>query len=260
MIEAACRELGLLGARYVSFDVPDSGLAAAIAGARVLGFTGFHVTIPHKVSVVRHVDRLTPAAEAIAAVNCVKLEDGLLVGDNTDGKGFVASVSSACELSALHVLVLGAGGAARAVSVDAALAGAASVTIANRTLEHAEELAELVRATGTEATARVLETPVRVAPEVGLVVNATSVGMTDPAEAIGVDWDGSGAVVADVVIRPSTRFLDVARSAGLETVDGLGMLVEQAVVGLRWWVGLDPDRAVMRQALSAALGFSREAG
>jgi shikimate dehydrogenase len=254
MIEAACRSIGLEGGRYVSFDVSPNDLPAAVGALRTLRVAGFHVTIPHKVAVVEHLDRLTPAAEAVAAVNCVKPEDGGLVGDNTDGRGFIASLAALTPPAGSRILVLGAGGAARAVAVEAALAGAASVAIANRTPGRAVELATLVRRVGAEASVVDWSLPLGVPDGVNVVVNATSVGMSDSEEVVPVHWpEGAGRVAADVVIRSSTRFLEEAAAAGWTPLDGLGMLVEQAVAAFRWWAGREPDRDAMRTALADAL-------
>lgn len=254
MIEAACRSVGLHEGRYVSVDVAAEGLGEAVSALRTLGAVGFHVTIPHKVSVRKHLDRLTPAAEAVAAVNCVKREPDGLVGDNTDGRGFLASLEPIASVRGSRVLVIGAGGAARAVAVEAALAGASSVAIANRSPDRADELTQLVRRVGVESSVVPWARPLALPENVQVVVNATSVGMTDANETVDVDWrDGAGRVAADVVIRPSTRFLEQAAEAGWTPLDGLGMLVEQAVAGFRWWTGRDPDRDAVRSALSHAL-------
>jgi shikimate dehydrogenase len=254
MIEAACRSVGIDDGRYASFDVGPSGLGAAVDALRTLRVAGFHVTIPHKVEVVGHLDRLTPAAEAVAAVNCVKREGDELVGDNTDGRGFIASLDVLTPVRASRLLVIGAGGAARAVAVEAALAGARSVTIANRSAGNAEELAGLVRRVGVDASVAVWRSPLEIPADTGIVVNATSVGMERPEEALGVEWGiGGGRIAADVVIRASTRFLEQASAAGWTPLDGLGMLVEQAVAGFRWWTGREPDRAAMHSALTDAL-------
>ncbi|HYI73818.1 MAG TPA: shikimate dehydrogenase [Gaiellaceae bacterium] len=255
MIEAACRSVGLDEGRYVSIDVADEGLAGAVSALRTLGVTGFHVTIPHKVAVRTHVDRLTSAAEATGAVNCVKREASELVGDNTDGRGFVASLEPVVALRGARVLVLGAGGAARAVAVESALAGAASILVANRSPARAAELVELVHRAGTESTAVPWAIPLAIPAGTDIVVNATSVGMLDADDAVAVEWSGAEpGVAADVVIRPSTRFLEDAAGAGWTPVDGLGMLIEQAAAGFRWWTGREPHRDVMRAALADALG------
>lgn len=254
MIEAACRSVGIDDGRYVSIDVAPSELAAAVGALRTLHAAGFHVTIPHKVAALDHVDRLTPAAEAVAAVNCVRRDGDELVGDNTDGRGFLASLEALRAVRGARLLVIGAGGAARAVAVEAALAGAASVAIANRTAAAAGELAELVRRVGVDAPVVPWGTPLQIPDGTDVVVNATSVGMERPDEALRVNWHaGAERVAADVVIRSSTRFLDEASAAGWTALDGLGMLVEQAVAGFRWWTGREPDRELMRAALADAL-------
>lgn len=256
MIEAACRSVGLEEGRYVSVDVAAEGLAAAVSALRTLGVTGFHVTIPHKVAVRTHVDRLTAAAEATGAVNCVKREEDALVGDNTDGRGFVASLAPVVALRGTSVLLLGAGGAARAVAVESALAGAAEILVANRSPARAVELADLVRRAGTDATVVPWAVPLAVPADVDVVVNATSVGMLDADDAVAVEWVAEPGVAADVVIRSSTRFLEGATRAGWTAVDGLGMLIEQAVAGFRWWTGREPDRDAMRAALADALALA----
>ena len=156
-------------------------------------------------------------------------------------------------LRGARVLVLGAGGAARAVAVESALAGAASIVVANRSPAAAAELAELVRRARTDATVVPWAVPLAIPEDVDVVVNATSVGMLDADDAIAVKWSAKPGIAADVVIRPSTRFLEDAAGAGWTSVDGLGMLIEQAVAGFRWWTGREPDRDAMRAALTDAL-------
>lgn len=254
MIEAACRSVGIEDGRYVSIDVAPAQLVATVAALRTLRATGFHVTIPHKVAIVEHLDRLTAAAASSAAVNCVKLEHGELVGDNTDGRGFLVGLEALIPVRGARMLVLGAGGAARAVAVEAALAGAAAVAISNRTAARALELAALVRSAGCEATVVPWTAPIEIPAETTVVVNATAVGMAHTTDVVDVSWrDGAGRIAADVVISPSTRFLEQATVAGWTPLDGLGMLIEQAVAGFQWWTGLEPDRDAMRAALTAAL-------
>ena len=131
MVEAAYRHHGL-DARYLNCEVAPEALADAVAGARAMGWAGFNCSLPHKVAVIEHLDRLAPSAEVIGAVNTVVATDGELVGHNTDGQGFVESLRTVVDPAGLEVVVLGAGGAARAVAVETALAGAASVIVVNR--------------------------------------------------------------------------------------------------------------------------------
>src|SRR5919106_1742733 len=235
MIEAAFAAVAL-DAEYVSIAVEPADLEDALRGVRALGFRGLHVTVPHKVAVVRLVDDLTPAAELAAAVNCVKQDGRRLVGDNTDGKGFLASLREVLDPHGIEAVVVGAGGAARAIVAELALAGAARIPVVNRTPGRAEAGA----APGTGGT-------------------GTTVGMDDAEASLPLRWRPArpGAVAADVVIDPPrTAFLREAEQAGFTPLDGLGMLVAQAAFGFRWWTGVDPDVGAMRRALEAELGLA----
>lgn len=258
MIEAAFAAASV-DAEYVSITVEPGDLEDALRGARALGFSGLHVTVPHKVAVVPLVDELTPAARLAGAVNCVKREGRKLVGDNTDGKGFLAGLREVLDPVGVEAVVIGAGGAARAIVAELALAGAGRITVANRSPERAAAIAASVtEATETVATGVPLTDSWEV-PDADVVVQATTVGMGDPAAALPLRWGAAraGSVAADVVIDPPrTAFLREAEEAGFTPVDGLGMLVAQAVFGFRWWTGVDPDEAAMRRALETKLGLA----
>jgi shikimate dehydrogenase len=251
MIEAAFAAAGL-DARYVSLEVEPAMLADAVRGLRALGILGAHVTMPHKVAVVPLLDRLTSAARLAGAVNCLKREGGELVGENTDGKGFLAALSGIADPRARYAVVIGAGGAARAIVAELALAGAARITVVNRTLAKAEELAAAV---GAPCEAAPLTEPWTVPADADVVVQATTVGMADAHARLPLVWPAGEGIAADVVIAPPrTAFLRDAQVAGWRTLAGLGMLVEQAVVGFRWWTGVEPDAEAMRKALVRELG------
>ena len=255
MLEAAFAAGGF-NARYVSLSVPPEELEAALSGVRALGLSGLHVTTPHKVDVLPLVDELTTAAELIGAVNCIKREGHRLVGDNTDGRGFVTALRSTIDPAGARAVVIGAGGAARAIAVELALAGAASILIVNRSLAAAEDLAATVDGRTQTACAAASLTAEWVVPgEVDVVVQATTVGMSDASARLPLRWSRAreGAVAADVVIMPSTGFLEDAAAAGFTTIDGFGMLVEQAAIGFRWWTGTDADTDAMRAALEHEL-------
>jgi shikimate dehydrogenase len=258
MIEAAFAAASM-DAEYVSITVEPADLEDALRGVRALGFSGLHVTVPHKVTVAPLVDELTPAAKLAGAVNCIKREGRRLVGDNTDGKGFLAGLRQALDPAGVEAVVIGGGGAARAIVAELALAGAARITVANRSPARAAAIAEAVtEATETVATGAPLTSSWEV-PDADVVVQATTVGMGDPAAALPLRWRAAraGAVAADVVIDPPrTAFLREAEEAGFTPVDGLGMLVAQAVFGFHWWTGVDPDEAAMRRALEAELGLA----
>ena len=152
MVEAAYRHHGL-DARYLNCDVAPAALGDAVRGARAMGWAGFNCSLPHKVAVIEHLDGLADSAAVIGAVNCAVLRDGRYVGENTDGQGFLASLRMVADPAGSSLVVLGAGGAARAIAVEAALAGAAPITIVNRGAERGAELVELLR-TRTPADAR----------------------------------------------------------------------------------------------------------
>lgn len=258
MVEAAYAHHGL-DARYLNCDVAPGSLADAVRGAVAMGWVGFNCSLPHKQAVIGLLDELTDAARLIGAVNCVVRRGDRLVGENTDGKGFVESLRTVVDPAGASVLVVGAGGAGRAVAVETALAGAARVTVLNRSAERGREVAALVDGS-TPAQGASLPWEGRVAVPAGtdIVVQATSVGLFPGTEdVVDLDLDSLDAsvVVADVVPNPPrTRLLREAEQRGCRTLDGLGMLVEQGAVAIRLWTGVDPDRAVMRRALADLFG------
>lgn len=258
MVEAAFAAAGL-DWRYLTIEVDPDGLGDAVRGARAMGFRGFNCTIPHKVPVVDHLDRLSQAAALIGAVNCVVRKGDELVGENTDGAGFLAALGRRREPAGLRVVLVGAGGAARAIGVELALAGAASITVVNRSAERGRELARLLGEHAREVLVEDLGEGYRVRPDADLVVNATSIGLHPDVDAdvpvVLADVAGR-ALVADVIPNPpETQLLRRAATAGCETLDGLRMLVEQGRIGFELWTGIEPDDAVMHQALRQA--FSR---
>jgi shikimate dehydrogenase len=251
MLEAAFAAAGM-NARYLSLEIDPSDLANAIRGVRAMGFRGVHITAPHKVAVVSLLEATTNAAELAGAVNCIKRVGDGLVGDNTDGRGFVESLRALVDPRGIEAIVIGGGGAARAIVAELALAGAGRIVVVNRTLAAAQAIAEAAGTrTGVDCAAEQLTDEWLVPAGVDVVVQATTVGMGDATARLPLRWQaGDGAVAADVVINPPrTAFLEDAARHGLATIDGLGMLVEQAVIGFRWWTGREPDAAAMRAAL-----------
>ena len=260
MVEAAYRHHGL-DARYLNCEVAPAALGDAVRGAKAMGWAGFNCSIPHKVAVIEHVDGLGESAAVIGAVNCVVARDGRWIGENTDGQGFMAALRTVVDPSGRALVILGAGGAARAIAVEAALAGAASITVVNRGAERGEELAALLRAkTGARAEFARWDGEFAVPEGMDMLVNATSIGLHPDVDA-RVPLDAAtlrpGMVVADVIPNPPrTRLIRDAEQRGCTTLDGLGMLVNQGVIGIRHWTGVDPDPAVMRRALEEALGLT----
>jgi shikimate dehydrogenase len=240
---------------FVAFEVPAAGGADAVRACRALGLDGLAVTMPHKDAAAATVDVLTPRAATLGAVNCIVRRDGDLLGDSTDGAGFVASLRADADVdpAGSRAVVLGAGGAARAIVVALAEAGAAEVVVVNRTPEPAAVAASLVPV-GRVGTAA----------DVGsadLVVNATSVGMAvtgDPESTLRLPVEADrlrpDQVVADIVYHPeSTALLAAAADLGATTVGGLGMLVHQAALNFTAWTGHDAPLATMWAAAREGL-------
>lgn len=256
MIEKAFAAAGL-DWRYLTLEVPPEALADAVRGMRAMGFRGGNLTIPHKVEVIKYLDRLSPAAEMMEAVNCVVREGDQLIGDNTDGKGFVESLRGVTDPIGKRVVLLGAGGAARAIGVEVALAGAAHIRVVNRSVERGQALATMLQErtrVPTEFTP--WEGEYEVPGDIDVLINATSIGLNDAKARVPVKWDQASPslVVADVIFNPpDTRFLQEARQHGCRTLDGLGMIVNQGAIGFRLWTGVDPDTALMREAVEEFL-------
>lgn len=261
MVEAAYRHLGL-DWRYINAEVQPDGLAAAVAGARAMGWKGFNLSMPHKVKVIEHLDGLGESARLIGAVNCVVGRDGALVGENTDGKGFLSSLVPLCDPRGARVMLLGAGGAARAIAVELVLAGAAALSIVNRSPARGAELAEIVRAARPVAvTSGPWNGDVAIPADVDVLVNCTSIGLGDAAARVPVDAGTfrPGLVVADVIPNPPrTRFLTEAAAAGCRTLDGLGMLVGQGVLGVGYWTGQRHPDVAAAAPMAAAMRRSLE--
>jgi shikimate dehydrogenase len=257
MIEPAFRALGL-DWRYLTLEVRPQNLAAAVAGARAFGFRGFNCTIPHKVAVIQHLDALGESASLMGAVNCVVNRNGSFIGENTDGKGFVSSFCSLADPRGKSLVLLGAGGAARAIGVEMAIAGCSRITLVNRDENRGRELESLFRGKlrdAVQAMGRDLVVTYvpwrgdfRVPAGADILVNATSIGLFPVSAA---------TIVADVIPNPpATRLVREAREKGCRVIDGLAMLVAQGVIGIEYWTGKTPDALVMRGALEKVFNSS----
>jgi shikimate dehydrogenase len=256
MMERAFADCGL-DWRYLTLEVPPEKLGDAVRGMKAMGFRGGNFTIPHKVAVIEYLDGLSQAAELMGAVNCVHNQDGKLIGENTDGKGFVQSLRTMNDPAGKRVVILGAGGAARAIAVELGLAGASRINIVNRTPDRGVDLVELLNdRMHVESELFVWEGEYEVPEETQILINATCIGLNDPAAHVPVAADSltPEMVVADVVFNPPrTQLLKLASQRGCQTLDGLGMLVNQAVIGFHIWTGVAPKPQVMREALEEFL-------
>ena len=228
---------------FVAFDVDETIAYTAIDAMRALNLGGLSVTMPCKTAIARLVDDCSPAATALDAVNCVRWDGDRLVGESTDGGGFLRALKAELEysVSGRRCCVVGAGGAGRAVVHALALDGAAEVCVVNRSADRAAEAVRLGGVVGDEASLSAAE----------LVVNATPVGMTDDAFPFDVDLLTPNQVVVDLIYHPAeTPLLRAASEIGATTMNGVGMLVHQAAMAFELWTGRDAPLDAMKAAVS----------
>ncbi|WP_028776310.1 shikimate dehydrogenase [Shimazuella kribbensis] len=252
MLNEVCKILGI-PAVYLAYAVEPNQLEEAVRGMKALGFIGFNVTIPHKVAIIPFLDELDDTAAEIGAVNTVVNQDGKLIGYNTDGVGYLRSLTeeTAFSLRDKTVTILGAGGAARAVSITLAKAGVKELFIANRTVEKAEQLSEVVTKWTRASGVSLHESNEEIAKS-HLLVNTTSIGMTPSEEhsPIPLEYLHPALLVSDLIYRPKeTKLLQRAASIGASTHGGLGMLLYQAAVAVEHWFGQKAPIAQMRTIL-----------
>jgi len=257
MMEAAYRHHGL-DWRYINCEVSPENLGDAVRGARAMGWAGFNCSIPHKVTVIDHLDGLGESAAIMQAVNTIVRRGDKLIGENTDGKGFVQALREVIDPSRRTVVLFGAGGAARAVGIELSLAGASKVIVVNRNPDRGRTLVDLLN-NNTPATAELVvwDDTYAIPTIADVAINATSVGLYPDVDAklnIAPDSLRPGLVVADGIHNPPrTNLIRDAEGRGCVTLDGLGMLVNQGVIALKYWTGIDVDPTVMRRAVEEVL-------
>ena len=251
---------------YLAFEVPSGQGADAVAAMRVLGIDGLSVTMPHKDTVAAAVDELSPAAALLGAVNCVRRDGDRLIGENTDGAGFLRSLrtQAGVDPAGLRTVVLGAGGAARAVIVALAADGAL-VTVVNRSPDAAARAAALGEAAGGAAaeasggpSGSAIVGGAEAVRDADVVVNATPLGMTD-GDPLPVDAAllSDSQIVVDLIYRPErTPLLEAAAQAGATTLNGVGMLLYQAAEQFSMWTGHDAPVDTMAAAVGLDLAGS----
>lgn len=253
MVEAAYQHHGL-DWRYINCEVGPDRLADAVRGARAMGWAGFNCSLPNKVEVIQYLDGLGESARIIGAVNCAVRRDNQFIGENTDGKGFLESLREKTDPAGKSLVMFGAGGAARAIGVETALAGLAKITVVNRTADRGQELAALL-SEKTPASVEFVQWKgeYSIPACTDIVVNATSIGLypeVDVRLPLNVDSLTSDMLVADVIPNPPrTSLVRDAEGKGCTVIDGLGMLVNQGVIGIKYWTGMDVDPGVMRAKL-----------
>lgn len=238
------RQYNIVGS-YEALAIKPEDLPAALLGLKAKGFIGVNLTIPHKVAACKIVDTLDPTAQRIGAVNLVTVDErGRLQGSNTDAYGFTQNLlASSFKSTGGAAVVLGAGGACRAVLVALANMGFSSIRIANRTKEHAKLLAEEFSTSRTKISVLSWKSAPEALADIDLLVNATSLGMKgQPTLVFSLDKLPLTAAVADVVYAPvETKILRKAKQQGFKTIDGLGMLLHQARPSFKAFFGRDPE-------------------
>lgn len=252
MHNAAFSALGLPYV-YHAFDILPERLENAVDSIRTLGIRGVNVTIPHKVEVMEYLDHITPEAEMIGAVNTILNQNGSLIGHNTDGKGYVRSLIEETNISlgATQAVILGAGGAARAVATALALEGTRQIFIANRSVDKGKMLAQRISKIRPAEYMPFEEIPDIIA-QAGLIVNTTSLGMHPNMQDTPLDAAllREGQIVSDLIYNPmETRLMREARQKGAIPHSGLGMFVYQGAEAFTLWTGLKAPIQIMRQTL-----------
>jgi shikimate dehydrogenase len=246
-----------INAVYLPFHVSKANLEAAVKGLKALGASGFNVTIPHKTDIIPHLDKVDPLAKAIGAVNTVKNENGLLVGYNTDGPGFVKGLEyMAADLGSRSALIIGAGGASRGIYFSMAQNGIERIDLYNRTTAKAEELVSSCpfkvdsKVIGLEAAEKSLS-------DYQLIIQTTSIGMAPDTENLPLSPENitMNTIVSDIIYNPlQTKFLQEASKRGASVQNGVGMFVFQGALAFEIWTGIFPDIEKMKTIVLRNLG------
>ena len=258
MHNTSARELRL-PYRFMAFDVKPENLTDAILGTKGMGFSGLCITIPHKVEVFKLVDQITEDAELIGAVNVVTFsKNGEMTGHNTDGIGWIKSLEEIGETpKGKRCLILGAGGAARAIAVKLAQAQADHISIRNRSIKKAEDLSQSIRdkIPGSNIDGNGLQSLQEETKTFDLIVNTTSVGMfsennRESTSLIEEKWISEKSICSDAVYNPlETVFLKNAKRKGAKTLSGLGWLIHQGAFAWKLWTGTEMPIDAVRNAL-----------
>ena len=247
---AAFRERGM-DCSYIAYRIPKGELAEGLEGLKKINVAGFNVTIPHKVDMMRHLDRVDESCSLIGAANTVTNTDGILKGYNTDMDGFLDPLKERRpDIKGSSVLLLGAGGAARAVVAGFAREKAGHVTIANRTPQKATELAGFARKMNLGAAGIGIDQVGEAAQDHDIIVNATAAGLRGEAIPVSLEGIGKDAIVYDIVYSPiNTDFIKRAKEEKATIIFGYEMLLGQAARAFEIWHGDKPPHGAMKRAL-----------
>jgi shikimate dehydrogenase len=258
MFDAVYAHYGLPWQFWKNDIASETDLALAVKALRPLGYRGVGITVPYKVAVIPLLDAVDDDVRAIGAANYLTIEAGRLIGHNNDGKGVVKAIEKVTPLAGQRVVMLGAGGAGRAMAVELAWAGAAQLTLVTRRQGQGEEVAATVtRASGVPAVWQPWQGEVAVPEGTTLLMNATHLGCAPELEPVPLQWAtlDPACVVVDVITNPRiTPFLATARERGCPVVDGVEMLVQLAMLIFERWTGVTPEETVFQRAVAEALG------
>ncbi|KXG44993.1 shikimate dehydrogenase [Tepidibacillus decaturensis] len=252
MHNASLRNLGLNDI-YLAFDVKPENLKDAIQGMRALYFKGCNVTIPHKVNVIPFLDEISEEAARIGAVNTIVNKDGKLIGYNTDGEGYLRSLKeeTGFQLHGKRIMILGAGGASRAISYTLSHQPIEGIVLVNRDLNKANALLNELKQTDFHKAITYHELPYEM-EQVDLIINTTSIGMYPNIKEtlIKKEWIQPHHLVSDIVYNPlETKLLQDAKAQGAKIHSGLGMFIYQGVIAFEKWTGITPDTNIMRRVV-----------
>ncbi|MEB3262924.1 MAG: shikimate dehydrogenase [Synechococcus sp.] len=258
MFDAVFAHYGLPWQFWKNDIATEADLARAVAALVPLGYSGMCITVPYKVAVIPLLDDVDADVRAIGAANYITIEQGRLIGHNNDGKGVVKAIEKQVPLQGQRVVLLGAGGAGRAMAVEIAWAGAAQLTLVTRRESQGREVAALVeRASGVPCHWQAWAPAVTVPADTTLLMNVTHLGCAPELEPVPVAWDSvpPGCTAVDVITNPRlTPFLATAQQRGCRIVDGVEMLVQLAMQIFERWTGIRPAEEVFQRAVAAALG------
>jgi shikimate dehydrogenase len=246
-----------LNCTYIAFRVPQNELKESIESLRSINIAGFNVTTPHKTNVMRYLDELEPMAKKASAVNTVNNIEGIFRGYNTDVYGFIEPLHKRhVDFRGIHVLLIGSGGAARAVVVALAEENSiAKLVIANRDVQRAKELAMLADRLGMKCEVVPFEKATAFSPACDLIINATKLGMNNEPSVIDHLHIQKGSIVYDIVYRPMvTDLIENAKYAQASVVYGYEMLIEQGAKSFEIWTGLSAPRDAMKKNLLGIFG------
>jgi shikimate dehydrogenase len=257
MFDAVYAHYGL-NWQFWKMDITSSvEIPVAIAGAKAMGFAGFCITVPYKIDVIENLDGFDEDVRVMGAANYVTFEEGRMIGHNNDGKGVVKAIEKVTSIAGKRIVMLGAGGAGRAMAVEIARAGAAHLTVITRRQSQGVEVAKLVRqATGVPTEWILWAGDIALPEGTQIVLNATHLGALPELEVVPIDWNTvpTDATFVDVITNPRiTPFLETAREQGCSVVDGVDMLVQLAMQIFEAWTGISPDEQVFQKAVEKAL-------